>query len=144
MMPTLPMVLIAVGALIVLRMLYNIYRMRNMPPVVPFYALTFPEMLAYPLIGHATLFTNAQRLDELTNKYGRKQRASFWMFNRPVIHSSDGQLFIDFTGRKGAKHPAMRKSVANHLHTGVTDRISGDKNDLFFGEYNTQQWKRTR
>ena len=141
---TLPTLLLAAFTLIVARMVYNMIRLRNMPPMVPFYALSFGEWLAYPIIGHAGIFTNAKVLDELAVKYGGKdKKISLWVMNRPCLYDGTGQVVLEMLGRPGAKHPDLgRRALVNHVQTSITDLIC--QRETFFGGFEEPHYKRSR
>jgi hypothetical protein len=140
---TLPTLGLVAFTLCIARMIYNMIRLRTMPPVVPFWALDFGEMLAYPIIGHAGVFTKSKVLDELADKYGENKCITLWLMNRPCIYDGRGQLLLEMLNRPGAKNPEIgRRAVVNHIRNAVTDVIC--VRETFFGEFNDANYKRSR
>ncbi len=54
---------------------------RRMPPFVPLSELSLPELILYPIFGHAMLFNQNERLDRITAKHGTdgKDRLILWV-----------------------------------------------------------------
>ncbi len=57
--------------------LYNRIRFRHMPPFLPLRELGLLA-LAYPLLGHAPLIRNPERLRQLVRKYGARVGSGGW------------------------------------------------------------------
>lgn len=63
--------LVAMGVVAFVRYLQRQQRVAKMPPFIPWSALSLPEKLLYPLLGHAIALGNPYRMNQLLKQHGK-------------------------------------------------------------------------
>jgi cytochrome P450 len=113
----------------------------KMPKFIPISELSPVEILLYPIFGHATIFSDEDKMNALAKKYGGKDGiVSFYLFFQPGVWWVKPDFTKEVLGLPGAENPDIAKIAANHGRHNISRYYSG----VFDAPSSTDLFKRHR